>query len=155
MNTTCESIRDQLPDLAAGRLAPGEGAAAESHLEGCADCQEEFRMLALLAQAPPPVPGDLEAKIRGAAAGGVSPVAAPGRGRRWFGPTWGLAAAAVMALLLGRTLVDTGDDGSGELLLAGGDLPVLLEDDGVVAGAPMLDGLSEEDLLALLDEMDG
>ena len=171
MNTTCEKIRDELPALAAGRPS-GARDEVEAHLAHCPGCREEYEVLALLAEAPPVVPSGLEAGIRAAVAregGRIPGTADPGSGngeagvrlpgrrpsRRYFGPAWGLAAAAVMALLLGRTLVDTGEGPGDEALAGGGEFPVLLADDGMVAGGPVLDGLSEEDLRVLLEELDG
>ncbi len=38
--------------------------------------------------------------------------------------------------------------------MADGELPVLLEDDAMVAGALVLDGLSDDDLALLLEELE-
>ena len=167
MNMTCEEIRERLPEwVGSGEELPPE---VELHLASCCpECAEELETLRLLFQGWPPVPHGLEARIQAAVleaagvSGGSAPVQDPEdaaiplrpRRRAWFGPTWGLAAAAVMALLIGRTLVDTGEvPVEGELLTAS-DPAVFLEDD-VIAGAPVLDGLTDEDLALLLEEFEG
>ena len=40
--TDCGTIREHLPDFAAGRLAAEAVAAVESHLPGCAECRAEL-----------------------------------------------------------------------------------------------------------------
>lgn len=173
MTMTCEIIQDQLADYAAGRVDDEARAVIESHLVHCGACQEELDTLALLVQATPAAPRGFEARVQAAVQGVLadadagteateatasengSAVVPISRRRAWFGPTWGLAAAAVMALLIGRSLVDTGEEpGLGEVALGYEDVPVLI-DEGMIAGAPALDGLSDEDLALLLEEWDG
>lgn len=167
MSMTCEEIRDRLPEwVGSGEELPRE---VELHLTGCPACAEELETLSLLIQGRPRVPPGLEARIQAAvleAARGSDrrsvPVRDPEdeaiplrpRRRAWSGPTWGLAAAAVMALLLGRTLVDTGEIPVEGELLTSAEPTVFLEED-VIAGAPVLDGLTDEDLALLLEEFEG
>ena len=71
-------------------------------------------------------------------------------------PTWAMSAAAILVLAVGTKVVM---DGLGpEIVLdpnavaAQEPLPeAWLWDDGMVAGAPVFDGLSDEDLEALLE----
>jgi anti-sigma factor RsiW len=159
----CESLLELLPDLAAGRLDGDRVSVAEAHMADCPDCRETLATLRLLSAATPQVPGDVETRIRQAVAGQAAPIpAAPAqdrvRGVRPFwrrpAPAWGLAAAAVLALLLGRTVMPD-DPGDLEILALGqDDVPALLPDDGMVAGGPVLDDLSDEDLALLLEELD-
>lgn len=155
MSGTCETVQDLLPDLAAGRLDAARREGVEAHLGECGQCAGLLETLTLLAGATPAVPDGLEARIRSAVLGDARPVAPAARPRlRLSAPAWGLAAAAVMALLLGRTLVD-GNGGSPEILAMGQDEPaLLLPDDGVVAGSLVLDALTDDELAILLEEME-
>lgn len=65
----CSQIRDRLPLLCYGDLAPAEAARVEAHLQGCAACRAERAALAgvrqLLDQVPTPEPTlDLPALYR-------------------------------------------------------------------------------------------
>jgi hypothetical protein len=74
-------------------------------------------------------------------------------------PWWGLAAASVAAVAMGIGVMAKDSPPAAEAevpaMVAGAEETSLwVADDGVVAGAPALDGLSEEALLMLLDEME-
>lgn len=172
MTTTCEAVQDRLPELAAGRLAPGTAGELRTHLAGCDACAGELVVLEALAASPVAVPAGLEARIqaavaaRGSAEAGVRDIgSAPSR--RSAGapggfriPAWGWAVAAGLALFLGRGVWTGPDAGGAErdlglMAQASGEYSALPADDGVVAGAPLLDGLTEDDLNALLEEWDG
>lgn len=161
-NMTCATVQEVLPDLATGRLEGGERKAVESHLAGCSQCRETLETLALVAAAPLPVPKGLEVRIQAAARDELrrsrtrtAPAGSSAR-RGWHipVPAWGLAAAAVLALVMGRVLLPGGGSEPELLALGQDDLPVLLADDGMVAGAPMFDGLTDEDLALLLEELE-
>lgn len=152
MSMTCADIQDRLPERAGGGLPASEAVEVESHLAGCADCREVAETLALLVEATPRAPQGLEARI--AAAGREALRESRGRRTRWVTPAWGLGAAAVLALLLGRTLLPGLENGP-EILAVPAEESTLFADDGMVAGAPVFDGLSDEDLALLLEEMDG
>jgi hypothetical protein len=98
--------RELLGSLALGNLTPGERAALEEHLEGCADCRAEAAELAgvatllqavsvdRIADRPPP-PADLEDRVLAHVRG----VQFAERRRRWrFGAAAGVAAAVVSLL---------------------------------------------------------
>ncbi|UCC26354.1 MAG: hypothetical protein JSU98_04465 [Gemmatimonadales bacterium] len=172
MNDRCAMTQDRLPDLVTDRLPVGDRPAVQDHLEQCAECRASLAALRLLAAATPVAPAGLEHRIRdaarlaldpadpvGEASGpGASPAAQTGRGRlwarRWVAPAWGLAAAAALVLLLGRGLVSTPEADPDLLAMGGDEIPLFLADDGMVAGAPVLDGLTDEDLALLLEEME-
>lgn len=147
MKMSCESVQDVLPELASGRIGEADRPGVESHVAVCPDCRDTLAALRLLqAATPPAVPPGLESRIRAAVA------------RRPFwrrpAPAWGLAAAAVLALLLGRSLVP-GSRAEPEILAMGQeDVLVLLPDDGMVAGGPLLDDLTDDELATLLEELD-
>jgi anti-sigma factor RsiW len=162
MSMTCEGVQDLLPELASGRLEGGERQAVAAHIEACGECRGALETLALLAAAPPSVPAGLEARIRSRLRDEFAPRPSVGSTpvararRRWLlpAPAWGLAAAAVVALVMGRTLLSTGPDRPELLALGEEDIPLLLADDGMIAGGPVLDGLTDDDLALLLEELD-
>lgn len=163
---TCDHVLDRLPDLAAGRIGESDAAALHAHLGGCADCAEAWSVVSLLAEAgPAPVPPGLEARLQAAVrADGVGSAAGAAGGRRGI-PHWRLAAAAGIVLALATpVLMDRMGTGNGvlpddlevaEALTESLPSPWLGEDEGIVAGAPVLDGLSDEALEQLLEEMGG
>jgi hypothetical protein len=146
VNTDCGAIRELLPGLAAGRLATAEAAVVETHLDRCADCRAELDLVRLLYATRAEVPAGLLDRVTRA-----SIVRRPAR--TW----WGISAAAIAALALGIGIVS--DDASAP----GAEPPafvreaeegeIWLSDDGLVAGAPALDDLSDEALLELLDQL--
>ena len=161
----CDDIRDRLPDLILGALDPGTKQEVEAHLLACGECREERELLEALRRARPEPPEGLEARIQArlqAELGSEEPKVA-GSIRPWI-PTSALRAAAVVILSLGVALVWNRMTTPGtevqqepiQVVLAEEPLPeAYLWDDGIVAGAPVFDGLSEEDLLILLEEMEG
>lgn len=167
----CETSRELLPELAAGTLSPSDSEGVRSHLSSCTQCSEELGLIQTLKESRPPVPNGLEAKIQarireefgeGARESAVRPEATvtPISGRRRMAPSWALSAAAVAILALGIGVI--GNNGEMEVLqdpivvAAEDPLPeAWLWDDGMVAGAPVFDGISDEDLEALLEEFEG
>lgn len=156
----CEEVLARLPEVARG-LDGEDTRGVREHLEACATCREEWEVVALLAEAgPAPVPPTLEARLQAA----VRADAARGvvRRPRPF-PAWRLAAAAGVALAIATPVLvnqmsdrplDTLDDA--EVTAAVGERlpsPWLDDVEGIVAGAPVLDGLSDEALEQLLEEM--
>ena len=174
MTNACESVVDRLPDRVANRLGPEEALQVDTHLEECAACRAEAELLTLLAADAPTAPPGLEERIQRAVgrefgkevaavrASGAAGGPVPHRTLGWRPsriPAWGWAAAAGLALLLGRGLVPDGEStASGPDLLALTDADVeygVLPTGDIVAGAPVLDGLTEEVLNQLLEEWDG
>jgi hypothetical protein len=162
----CDEVLARLPELAHGR---GESEARDvyEHLESCANCQEEWEIVSLLVEAgPAPVPSTLEARLTAAVRADTerSVDGRPVRRPRSV-PTWRLAAAAGIVLAIATpVLVDRMSDrpigmlDEMEVTAALGDRlpsPWLDDEEGIVAGAPVLDGLSDEALEQLLEEMGG
>lgn len=58
---THESVRQSLPWLLAGTLAPDELATAEAHLRECAECRADLEWQRKLRAAPPPPAGAFDA----------------------------------------------------------------------------------------------
>lgn len=164
--TTCDQVQDRLPDLAAGRLDPAESTGARLHLESCDDCRAALEVVELLASAPPrAVPTGLEARIAQAVRREVleAPTAGPAARRRFQAPRWALAAAAGLALAVATpVLMERMGPASTEVIDETEVTAMLTEslpspwfsDEGTVAGAPVLDDLSDDALLRLLEEME-
>lgn len=170
---SCETIQDRLPDLVAGRLDPVEAAEIERHLSACDECRADAEVLrALHAAGPAPVPVGLESRIRAAAAtalteetgNDVRPLAIDrSLMPRQRVPSWAMGAAAVLVLALGTPLLvdrmDTSDLGTPISEESALEAPVASvwasEDDGLIAGAPALETLTDEELALLLEEWEG
>jgi len=140
----------------------------EAHLAACPDCAAEQRFLERLVLARPTPPADLAARVVARAllpsvetgeAGkplepGVIPFRRPERApaptRWWTSPA---AAAAVVVLAAGLGLVTRGmapgPDGNGTLAAFDATSAGWWAEEWMVAGAPHLDGVSDE-MLALL-----
>ena len=143
----CELIRDTIPDFAAGRMAAPAAATVQTHLDGCDECRAEAQLVALLYSARPLVPGDLTRRIEEHVRSDR-----PGLARPW----WGLAAAAVAAVALGIGVSSRAPSVDVEVPAYVAEMQGLspwVSDDGLIAGAPALEGLSDEALQILLDEM--
>ena len=146
--TKCEWIRELIPDYAAGRLADGEKESADLHFKDCRECHDELDLVGLVFSSRAAHPEGLANKINAAVHGRR----VTGR-RQW----WGLAAAAAAVLAIG---LDVTLDRAGftDLPLAESEFEIesenlWLTDDGLIAGAPMLEGLSDEALIQLLEEL--
>ena len=155
MNPCDGATKDLLPDLAAGRLEPGDHARVEAHALTCADCAAELDTLRLLVESRPELSTPLADRIAGEVERGL---ARPAPGRRRVS-RWALAAAAGIVLALGTpTLLERMGSGPTDFLSALDDevLPAgWLSEASLIAGAPVLDDLSDEALARLLEEMEG
>lgn len=169
---SCDAVREILPEWKAGALDARDTMALEMHLAACSDCREEAAVMEALLMARPEPPRGLEARIQATLRRELLAVASAtghrtARTREWvlpvFGrprwsPAWGLsAAAAVVVVALGGSLVlkRGGPEAAQDPILVAIQEPLpeaWLWDDGIVAGAPVFDGLSDEDLEALLAE---
>ena len=161
----CPDVLDRLPALAAGEVSGAEAETLRAHLAECEACAAEWTVVEMLREAGPvPVPSGLEARIQAAVRGeGQGSSSAPAPRRRRV-PSWGLAAAAGIVLAVATpVLVDRMGPAPGagieESAIEDGisdRLPSpLLDDEVVVAGAAVLDGLTDEALEQLLEEMGG
>jgi predicted anti-sigma-YlaC factor YlaD len=145
----CERVRENLPGFVGGRLAPADAALVEAHLSECSECGDEAALVRLLFDARPAAPAGLSRRIEGSTRMSS---------RRAYHPWWGVAAASVAALALGIGVISrdvpAADDVEVPGIVAGvGETSIWVVDDGLVAGAPALEGLSDEALLLLLDEL--
>ena len=163
-------IRDRLADWAAGRLGAQEARAVSDAVEGDPELKAEAAVVQRLVAGRSRVPDGLEARILAAveADGEVAAAAAtqqagtggPFWSRRQAGvPRWALAAAASAVLAFGtleiirRTTVASLPDAF-MVTLEESPSP-WVSDDGLMAGAPVLAGLTDEALANLLEELGG
>lgn len=151
---TCEELADRLPDWAAGRLGDAEHALVAAHVAVCDDCSAQGSVLGALFAARPEAPAGLAERIARAQAHAVPEA---GANRSWRRPAWVLSAAAVLVLAVGTTVL-LRDPQMIEVVSVLGEVPleesqVWIADDGAVAGAPVLDDLSDEALATLLEEL--
>jgi hypothetical protein len=176
---TCDEVRDLLPEMAREGPPAADRPALEEHLRTCQDCRIELEVLRVVRGALDSslqVPAGLEARIQDRireelpeAAGGRAGLGSgepvgkvvPLFPRRLRPPAWALSAAAVVILGLGTAIIlhERGPDlVQDPIVVVASQDPVpeaWLMDDGMVAGAPVFDGLSDEDLEALLEEFGG
>jgi anti-sigma factor RsiW len=164
--TECDAnFRDALPDVASGRADAATRTRVLDHVESCAGCAAELRLLGGLYAGRPVLPDRLAERITGAVRADL-----PGAGRtarrsarrsaRFVIPAWALAAAALAGVAIGipslveRMGVTAPGSGAGlDALEAVGGL--WISEDPMVAGAPVLESLTDEELARLLEEMEG
>jgi len=146
----CGTVRELIPDFVGSRLSATDLGVVERHIVDCPECAAELALARLvLASRLAPPPQLLERLIRSVGTVRNRPA------RTW----WGISAAAIAALALG---IGISSDPAGQAVV---DVPgyayeveegdIWLSDDGLVAGAPLFDGLSDDALLQLLDELSG
>jgi hypothetical protein len=143
----CGRVRDLIPGFVGSRLTPEDLETVEVHLTDCGDCRAELELAQTILASRPIVPDGLLAKIT---------AAVTGERRSRTRPWWGLSAAAVAALALGIGLSSQSEETRPDVpgfAYEAEEGDVWLSDDGLVAGAPLFDGLSDEALLTLLDEI--
>jgi anti-sigma factor RsiW len=165
----CERIQEVLPEWILGSLKPGLGSEVKRHLASCPDCtrdEETLRQVLASRPTPPPdLPGRIQARVREEMASAGSAMTKERdvipliRRPRWA-PTWALSAAAVVILSLGIGVLWNGEEAPEvgiDSVQAAAEEPLpeqWLWDDGMVAGAPVYDGLTDEQLEALIEELE-
>jgi anti-sigma factor RsiW len=167
----CETFRDRLVEHTTGDLSALEAAETQAHLDRCEDCAAEAELLRGLAAARRAAPAGLADGILAAYREEASPGIAAYRDggpavalRRVTRPAWfrGLPMAAAVAgvLLVGALVARTGvvrDAPPEEVALAQEAGMAILPwpgDDGLLAGAPALDALTDDEIEARLEELD-
>lgn len=143
----CGTVREWLPGYAASQLDDGTAAQVTAHVENCDECGAELELVELLRASRAMPPAGLSARITRRALS---------ERRVIHRPWWGISAAAVAALALGIGFNGAAPGPAGQ----GADFAyeteegeLWLSDDGLLAGAPAIDALSDEALLELLDEL--
>jgi anti-sigma factor RsiW len=176
----CDHVRDLLPELHLGALSPGQRRGVDGHLTSCSECRALLALIgALEAERPEPRPGSLEGAREAAAAAfaerhrftgpvsvgaGVIPMTPRGGASRvWSDLRWSLPAAAVLVIALGTSVLWFGGEEAAPDLTAVDALAAAPAEDGyafymgedpVVAGGVVLEDLSDEELKALLEELE-
>ncbi len=163
--TACETVRDRLPEWAAGLLPPGEVRELEAHLSTCGACRGEAEVVRMLLDARPEPSSDLAARIAAALPETRMRVEVGRVGRRaarrflpGLRPAWALPAAAVLVLALGTALFldrEGGDESPPTVAAVDLLADSWLWEESMVAGAPTLESLSDEELARLLEELEG
>jgi predicted anti-sigma-YlaC factor YlaD len=143
-------VRDRIPEFVRGSLHEADSALVRDHLEECAECRKEALLVEHLFAARPVEPEGLASRIEDAVR----------RERRsLWRPWWGLAAASVAALALGIGVISRGGpppegDELPAYVASAEEVSLWPGDDGLIAGVPALEDLSDEALQALLDELE-
>lgn len=164
-----DRLRDALADWVGGRLGAARAERVRTAVEEDPDLRAEARLLRTIAAGRVEAPEGLDVRITAAVLRDRRGSPAPADVRRkraggWPGfraPAWAVAAAAVLVLAVGTVeLVDRAgreEARETEALVAALESPHTpwVADDGTVAGAAVLDGLSEEALASLLEELGG
>jgi hypothetical protein len=144
----CEVVREQIPLHMSEQLTPEEVRGLELHVSTCAACEAELGLAGVLFATRPVPPAGLSGRIQDAVRYDKRSV------RR---PWWGLTAAAVAALALGIGFAGDGpsftDPIVPEYAYEMEEQGLWLAEDGLVAGAPSLEGLTDEALAQLLEEL--
>ena len=143
----CGTVRELIPDFVGSRLGPEGLEVVDTHIAECGACRAELELAQAILASRPRVPAGLAERVTRGVLADYRTVSRP-----W----WGLTAAAVAALALG---IGTSSEQSQPPLEVPGFAQeaevedVWLSEDGLVAGAPMFEDLSDDALLALLDEL--
>jgi len=144
----CERARELIPLLSVGAVESPDRASVEAHLGQCGECHQEAELARMLFATRPNPPEGMAERIT---------AAVRQQGLAVRRPWWGLSAAAVAVLALGLGVMSNqevtpisvpvyaADAGQSELWLS---------DDGLIAGAPSFDALSDEALEQLLNELE-
>jgi hypothetical protein len=143
----CCEARELIPDFVRGALADAQRAAVERHVAGCPDCEAELGLARLVFAGRPQAPAALLERLLA-----TVEVERDRPARTW----WGVSAAAVAALALGIGLSSTPSATPADVPGYAYELnegEIWVSDDGLLAGAPLFDGLSDDALLQLLDEL--
>jgi anti-sigma factor RsiW len=170
----CERILDLLPGQVSEQLDPSDAGAVADHLATCESCRESAEVVRSLVLLRPEPPAGLEKRIQTRVReefGDEAAVQAEGPGeqhaevfplrpRRRLVPAWALSAAALLVVGIGTKILldENGQDVVLDPVSVASQDPIpeaWLWDDGIVAGGLVLDGLTEEDLEALLEEFEG
>lgn len=161
MADPCVALRDRLPELVSDVLPPLEAAMLEEHLGSCHECLAERRILESARSGKAPAPPHLTARVL-AQLDRPAPAAArtsPRVSSSWWHGRALLAAAGLVAVILAGVILRGEGAVPLEELLANEsvetpELGALPGGEGLMAGAPVLAELTEEELEVLLEELE-
>jgi anti-sigma factor RsiW len=151
MREACGEILDLLSVDFSRSLSLAERERTERHVAECSACAEDFRFMAMVYGTRPQPPRSFAMEALAQYEAELSR-----RTSGWWSGS--MAAAAVLLLAMGIGLASQASDPSGDF--AGWTVAVESEegmedwagDDWFIAGAPYLEGVSDETLLVLLTE---
>lgn len=153
MNAVCESMRDDVPLLAAGVLADARAREVAQHVSECASCRAESDLVALLRTAPV-APVGLQSRVLRAAA-------VPAPPPRWRVGALAAAAALVTVIAGSAVLLQPPGTDAPDVVAAASQPDVEAAEiswaarmDPLLHGGPGLGALSDEELELLLQEME-
>ena len=153
----CRELKDLLPEWIRGELEESVRDTVSEHVSICASCSEEVELLRRIEAAAFGTPASLASTIKSAVAAEMDSSASVDYGRARRFAHWRLPAAATVVLALGTGLIWQRMQAPPEVGPLGQDpfAVVWPSDDADVAGVPMLEDLSDEDLALLLEELGG
>lgn len=152
MMEVCGRVRDHLPELVRGGLAEADAAQVSTHVEACAECAAELRIVQALRAHEVAVPAALEDAVAGAVERGRRQPRRVSRGRLAMAATVGFAL--VTASLLDRP---SGEPPETDGAIAGDALTAPVwpaVDEPLMRDGPALYQLSVEELETLLEELE-
>ena len=156
-NIGCAEVKDLLPGWTGHELEESDRAVVAAHVSSCESCTEEVELIRRIQVAAFSTPASLASEIKSAVAAEIESDAGveDGRVRHFFG--WRLSAAASVVLALGTGVIWQRMQALPEVGPLGQDpfAVVWPSDDEDVAGVPMLEDLSDEDLALLLEDLGG
>ncbi len=153
----CADVKDLLPEWVRGELEESDRAVVSIHISSCESCSGEVELLRRIQAATFSTPASLASEIKSAVALEIDSGAGVEFHEAGLFTGRRLAAAASVVLALGTALIWQRTQALPEVGPLGEDpfAVVWPSDDADVAGVPMLDGLSDEDLAVLLEELGG
>ncbi|HSJ14879.1 MAG TPA: anti-sigma factor [Longimicrobiales bacterium] len=145
----CDHVRERLPELLRDELGATERRELERHVDGCADCQAERRVLRAVLDALPEIPGTLEARVLAAQR------RPPVRPARLSPARLGMAATVAAAVIGGALMIDAGlGRPSGNGTVPAGETALLPAYVEPLVPRSVLPELTEAELEQLLKEME-
>ena len=153
----CAEAKDLLPEWICRELPESDRVIVTAHVSSCDSCSEEVELLKRIQAVASGTPASLASEIKAAVAAEIGSGVGVEFGRAVRFAGWRLPAAASVILALGTALIWQRTQALPEVGPLGQDpfAVVWPSDVADVAGVPMLEDLSDEDLVLLLEELGG
>jgi hypothetical protein len=146
----CSRVQDLLPEYEAGTLSSETAGSIRSHLAQCAECRSEAELLSLVRSSDVVVPEGLEARVVSALRAGVPQGLARSRGIKQYA----LAATVAFVAITGSWIWQATTRSEENRPVDNGVAPLAEDDAPALLRSPGLSALSEDELLALLKEIE-
>jgi hypothetical protein len=147
---SCSTVQDLLPEYEAGILSAEIAAEVRAHLAKCAQCRADAELVSLVRSSDVDVPARLEARVVSALRAGVS----RGPARSWGIKHYVMAATVAFVAITGSWIWQATTQGNENRAIDMGVAPLSEDDAPVLLRSPGLSALSEDELLALLKEIE-